>query len=193
MTDFSMSDSEERALLALWQRGRTVRPLALAIERAHDWRERLRAIRAYYEAVRPEIDAAQPYEWAYDVYEVDWPALFTPIESAIWSDVRGLGLVLYPQFPMEAGGHTYFADFASPRRKVCIECDGKAFHDPKVDAIRDSALSLAGWAVYRFTGAQCRQDGSVVGRELEKIARHHLGEIDLSVRLPMQRNRGFDE
>lgn len=183
-----------RDMESYFQRAQKIRPLADAIRHAHDWKQRLRAIENYYMVVRCDIEATPCDQWAFDPYEVDWPMLFTPIEAALWTDIRQLGLALYPQYPVSTRSdhgpdpeyRTYYCDFASPARKVAIECDGKAFHnDPERDRERDRRLRLAGWTVYRFTGAQCREDfnettlqRSTVSRELERIARLHFGPED---------------
>jgi len=161
-------------------RANVVSPLAARITDARDWRDRLDAISSYYARVDKEIHAAPHDEWAFDVYEVDWPMLFTPIEAAMWSDIRGLGIVLYPQYPIGP----YFADFANPRCKVAIECDGKAFHTNRDrDRDRDAQMQRLGWRVFRFSGADCRQDfnsetmqRSLVSRQLMDIAAEYMRE-----------------
>lgn len=165
-----------------------VQPLADAIHRASNWRERLSAISRYYSAVERDIRMAPVEEWAYDVYEVDWPMLFTPIEAALWSDIRQLGLPLYPQFPVRTERGTFYADFASPGAKVAIECDGKAFH---ADALRDRQRRCRNGICWlggvSLTGRECREDfneetlqRSTVAKSLERIARMHF---DPDVRL----------
>lgn len=148
-----------------------------------DWRARLDAIRRYYAAVQPDIDAVEPCTWAFDVYEVDWPRLFSPIEFALWQDIRALGMVVYPQFPIRAGGRLFFADFANPKARVCIECDGREFHDRQRDAGRDQVLQRHGWTVHRFTGTQCYDDEDDDGRpgetwrRMRAIRDAHIGEL----------------
>ena len=199
-------------LMKEFERSSHVRPLALAITQARDWRARLDAIKHYYAAVDHEIHSHSPSLWAFDPYEVDWPMLFTPIESALWSDIRALEVALYPQYPVtvhqvpgdpDSRPLTFFADFANPVVKVAIECDGKAFHtDPARDRRRDELMRRSGWQVYRFTGAQCREDfngetmqRSTVARELERIARLHFGDEDLTrypAAAPRQACNGFE-
>jgi very-short-patch-repair endonuclease len=163
----------EQQLILHFERQEKVKPLATAILRAPDWRSRLAAIQSYYAFVRLDFYQVEPWQWAYDPYEVDWPMLFTPIESALWSDIRALGIPMYPQYPMEVeGGKHFFADFANPRRRISFECDGKAFHDATRDRERDRLLGEAGWKVFRFSGTECR--GDEVARQLEKLARAYL-------------------
>lgn len=117
--------------------------------------DRYEAIRAFYVKVWPEVRDTPTHQWAIDPYEVDWPALFTPIERSLWGDIREEGMVLYPQHPV-AG---YFVDFGHPKARVAIECDGAAYHmDRAKDAARERAILAKGWAIYRFTGRECMQD-----------------------------------
>jgi very-short-patch-repair endonuclease len=82
----------------------------------------------------------------------------TPIEDAIWSEIRQHGAILYPQYPV-AG---YFVDFGNPIAKVAIECDGAAYHQNKAkDAARQAAIEANGWRVFRLTGSQCVHDDRI--------------------------------
>jgi very-short-patch-repair endonuclease len=115
---------------------------------------------AYWDRVRRHYAAVEQLlmtlrsRWVIDPYAWDFQAgiRMTPIEAALWHDIRAEGAVLYPQFPV--AGH--FVDFGSPAAKVAIECDGAAFHQ---DAARDSArqkrIESAGWYVLRITGSDC--------------------------------------
>ena len=121
-----------------------------------DWRVSRRALRAYYAAASEEINSSPADEWAIDVYEVDWLRLFTPIERALWFDIRLCGAVLYPQYPVGR----FFVDFGNPSSKVAIECDEK-IHDQRVqeDASRQAEIEQAGWTVYRISGRNCFDAG----------------------------------
>lgn len=113
-------------------------------------------IRAFYLAHHDAI-MQSANEWGVDPYswEEDAGVELTPIESAMWSDMRMEGAIFYPQYPILS----FFVDFANPVAKVVIECDGAQFHlDKDKDRARDDALISAGWSVYRFTGGQCMQD-----------------------------------
>ena len=111
-------------------------------------------IRAHYKRATPAILACEKNEWALDAYA--WEALgaihFTPIEEGLWHDIRAVDVVLYPQYPVL----NFFVDFANPKAKVAIECDGAAYHDASKDAERDAQLRAAGWTVYRISGRDCR-------------------------------------
>lgn len=122
---------------------------------ASDGFNRLAAIRQFYALAHSDIVKAGASEWGIDPYEVDWLQVFTPIENALWYDIRMAGAVMYPQYPVL----NYFVDFGSPVAKVAIECDGAAFHqDVEKDAARQRAIESAGWTVYRITGRDCKTD-----------------------------------
>lgn len=111
-------------------------------------------IRAFYRDHHERIMAAPVNEWGIDPYAWDCEMIFlTPIESWFWADIRACDAVLYPQYPALG----FFVDFANPKAKVAIECDGAAYHQDKAkDEARDKRLTAAGWSVYRITGAHCR-------------------------------------
>ncbi len=88
---------------------------------------------------------------AFDPYFFDWE--FTPIEYSAWQDIRGFNLPMLPQVP----ALKYFIDFADPLRKIGIECDGKQWHDPDKDRLRDIALAKESWTIYRIPGSVCRK------------------------------------
>lgn len=119
--------------------------------------ERLRwnRIEAHYCAVRSDILAAGADKWGVDPYAwCDAGISMSPIEEALWSDIRAEGAVFYPQFPVVR----YFVDFGNPAAKVAIECDGKSYHgDAEKDALRQRAIEADGWTVYRITGADCKR------------------------------------
>lgn len=116
------------------------------------------AIRKHYDRFKDQIMSEPRHVFGLDPYAWDMGSgmiWMTPIERAIWCDIRNEGLVMYPQWP-EFG---FFLDFANPVARVAIECDGREFHDAKEDAIRDSILGDHGWKVYRIPGWQCLSDG----------------------------------
>jgi very-short-patch-repair endonuclease len=91
-----------------------------------------------------------PYAWALDAQIV-----LSPIEAALWSDIRAEAAVFYPQYPV-AG---FFVDFGNPKARVAIECDGLPFHrDQSKDARRQSLIEAQGWTVYRINGSQCMKE-----------------------------------
>lgn len=89
----------------------------------------------------------------YTPYPVDWTRIFTPIESLVWAEIRHIGLPFFPQFPIGR----FFADFADPKKRIAIECDGAAYHSPEKDRQRDAFLLSQGWTVYRISGSDCNR------------------------------------
>jgi len=138
----------------------------------HNWQ----LISEFYAMFNGKIMAEKPSEWGIDPYAWDTGLIrMTPIESWLWHDLRAVDVVVYPQYPV-AG---FFVDFANPKAKVAIECDGEFYHrDKSKDEMRDSKLRAAGWSVYRITGKDCRdgvgRDGSSAARNfVERIASEH--------------------
>lgn len=137
-------------------------------------------IRQFYRHHEMSIHRAGSTEWGIDPYawESEAGIRLTPIEDWLWQDIRTLGLVMYPQYPVGSR----FVDFGNPGAKVALECDGAAYHrDAHVDAQRQREIEAHGWTVYRFPGWLCRTDTKdgpppVVGpayAELRRIANAH--------------------
>jgi hypothetical protein len=119
--------------------------------------------------------------WAVDPYAWQFAAGITlsPIEDAIWFDIRAEGAVLYPQFPVGR----FFVDFGNPAARVAIECDGKQWHpDTKRDAIRQRAIEAAGWTVYRITGSDCKKPDVYIDEDDDGNERVTLGPARALIR-----------
>ena len=136
----------------------------------HNWQ----LIREFYAMFNQKIMAEKPNEWGIDPYAWDTGLIcMTPIESLLWHDLRTVDVVVYPQYPV-AG---FFVDFANPKAKVAIECDGEFYHrDKSKDAARDAKLREAGWSVYRITGKDCR-DGVDSDQPSKSAARQFVQRI----------------
>jgi very-short-patch-repair endonuclease len=119
-------------------------------------RARFNAITAHYDSVRHCF--AHSNEWDIDAYAWTAPGTgidLTPIEFALWHDIRLENVVMYPQFPVGR----FFVDFGNPVARVAIECDGARWHtDHQKDRERDAELAKRGWSVYRITGRDCFTD-----------------------------------
>lgn len=107
------------------------------------------AIREAWKRHEPAILAACKKGRTVDPYFHQWQ--MTPIEEMAWNAIRGVGIPMYPQYP----ALRFFLDFADPRKRIALECDGKQWHDVERDRKRDRLLSEHGWTVYRVTGADC--------------------------------------
>jgi hypothetical protein len=118
--------------------------------------QRFERIRAFYRRYERAI-LADGREWGMDPYAWDHEAFIrlTPIESAMWADIRAEDAILYPQYPVGR----FFVDFGNPVAKVAVECDGAAYHrDQAREEARDEALMDMGWHVYHLTGRECFTD-----------------------------------
>ena len=117
--------------------------------------ERFDAIRRNYGRKRAMVEAGLDDWFCSDPYQLgNWPEVFTPIEYALWFEIRGRGLDLWPQLPVDR----FFVDFGNPVAKVAIECDGKEWHkDSAKDQERDNKLERMGWMVLRIPGWQCNR------------------------------------
>lgn len=117
------------------------------------------AIKEHYKTYEQAIMSESKSEWAIDPYAWDGSSgiiRFTPIEECMWSFIRHHGGIFYPQYPLL----NCFVDFANPKAKVGIECDGAAYHDAKKDAKRDRLFEEQGWIIYRFKGSECVKDST---------------------------------
>lgn len=146
----------------------------------NDWSR----IRRFYDQYQLAIKAAGRNEWADgDAYLWDHRGgiQMTPIETWLWSDIRALDAVLYPQYPVGR----YFVDFANPIAKVAIECDGAEWHNDKAkDAARDAELEAMGWTVYRISGSDCRTEQD---QETGKSGKAYLWLKDITGRHGIRR------
>lgn len=127
-------------------------------------KERFNRIQRVYEHALPEW--IEEYEKTgamhHDPYLDDLLTEFTPIEAAVWSDIRCAGIPFYPQIPVL----NYFIDFGCPFLRIGIECDGKEWHDAARDAKRDTRLAEVGWTIYRIEGHECKRIIDEPWREL---------------------------
>lgn len=116
----------------------------------NDWN----CIRDFYKARQAKIHATPKNRWALDPYAWESAGIsMTPIERALWHDIRCESVVVYPQYPVGR----FFVDFANPVAKVAIECDGAAYHRDKAkDDARDAELRRMGWFVHRISGRDCK-------------------------------------
>ena len=114
--------------------------------------KRWKLIREFYAEIEPYIldgERVSPYM-------VPLADFMTPIEYAVWCDIRCYGLPFYMQYPVGRR----FVDFGDPVRKIAIEVDGKAYHSPEKDAPKNAEILNEGWYLFRVTGrdALYRQD-----------------------------------
>lgn len=117
-----------------------------------DWRKRFSDIRWNYAQYAELVRQGKASWCANDSYRIAyWQDLFTPIEAALWHEIRRQNLAMWPQLPVGK----YFVDFGNPELKIAIECDGEEFHDWEQDARRDREMQAMGWQLYRIPGWRC--------------------------------------
>ena len=123
------------------------------VEKCSNVFERQKVFKDYYEYNHDLIiSRALTGHW-FDVYGIDFTKYFTPIEYDAWCVIRAKKVILYPQYPVL----NYFLDFGNPYLKIGLETDGKAFHDPVKDKIRDNNLWKEGWKIFRVTGSEANR------------------------------------
>lgn len=122
------------------------------VRHVSDWKKQLGDIRHAYKQFEARIKAGGADWMEFEPYTVgDWAAIFTPIEQAVWGDIRASGMPLWPQLPVGR----FFVDFGNPVARVAIECDGQDYHDAIRDSERDLELMKLGWTTYRIPGWRC--------------------------------------
>lgn len=127
------------------------------------WNERFAMLKHNYRVKAAMVDSGRESWMRGDPYEIaDWPSIFTPIESALWVDIRCAGLAMWPQFPVGR----YFVDFGNPVARVALECDGASFHDANKDAARDAELNKLGWTVLRIPGWRCKKEAPELEQDM---------------------------
>lgn len=136
-------------------------------------------IRSLYEKQTPLILSRPRDVFWVDPYAFDWLEIFTPIESSAWQSIRGLGIPLYPQYPIDS----IFVDFGDPVKKIALECDGKDFHNKQDDTIRDNFLNSIGWTVFRVTGSECYKPGLNLEPLLIDLHNEAIRQIDFDAKI----------
>ncbi len=98
----------------------------------------------------------------------------TWIEEKMGWALTQLGIRFEGQYPVQYGTDIlgrirhYFPDFALPRERILIECDGKHWHRNKAkDNLRQSRLTELGWRVLRFPEQEIRQDVMSCARQVQ--------------------------
>ena len=96
-----------------------------------------------------------------------WRTGFTDIEELIFKGLKNLGFKedvdFIVQYPIKGKkGSKYILDFAFPKEKLNIECDGEYWHEkcknPEEDKERDEFLKSKGWYVLRFRSKEIKEN-----------------------------------
>ena len=99
--------------------------------------------------------------------KIVWRTGFTDIEEIIFEGLKSLGFKedkdFIVQYPIKGKrGTKYVLDFAFPKEKLNIECDGEYWHEkcknPGEDEERDEFLKNMGWHVLRFRSKEIKEN-----------------------------------
>ena len=82
--------------------------------------------------------------------------IFTPIEEKLLNALNTNNLSYQPQ--VRIGRYTVDFLVTLENKKVIVECDGKAYHDPVKDRERDKVLASEGYPICHFSGAEIVAD-----------------------------------
>jgi len=126
-----------------------------------DTPKRWNLIRKLYKEVEPMIlsgERISPYFAPFADY-------MTPIERAVWGEIRCYGLPFYMQYPVGRR----FVDFGDPVEMVAIEVDGAAYHTPEADAKKTEEIMNEGWILFRITG----KDAFYKQNAIADVAEHY--------------------
>jgi very-short-patch-repair endonuclease len=94
----------------------------------------------------------------------------SPLEAAIERELRNRSIPFEREFAISK----IHVDFAFPKHKLAVECDGYRYHHDRTaqDAARDAFLQRQGWRVLRLQGDQIRSDPRLCVRRIsEELAK----------------------
>jgi len=103
--------------------------------------------------------------------KIIWRTGFTDIEELMFEGLKNLGFKededFIVQYSIEGKkGNKYILDFAFPKEKLDIECDGEYWHEEcknsAEDKERDEFLKSKGWYVLRFRSKEIKENLSEV-------------------------------
>jgi len=103
------------------------------------------------------------------------PSIVGPVESPI-EVVMALALKRNAKtkgFKLQLNIGPYRVDFAFPKKRIIVECDGRKYHsspaDMKRDQRRDKYLSSLGWRILRFSGRTILLDADTCVKQIAKL------------------------
>ncbi len=98
------------------------------------------------------------------------------LEVIMRDELSRRGIDFEKQYPIDK----YFADFAIPKHKIDIECDGIYWHKRKVekDLARDKTLKKMGWTTLRYDTKQIKSNISSCVDEVERVLMNHTHEYE---------------
>lgn len=108
--------------------------------------------------------------------------ILTPIEQKMAQALEQAALSYESQVRIGR----YFVDFlvSVENRKLIVECDGRAYHDPVRDAERDKVLSAEGYPILRFSGSEIWKDAAGCVKRIQQTGkRTGLPNFDVEIDL----------
>jgi len=109
----------------------------------------------------------------------------TPIERMLAKAMTARGISFDAQVPIGPYRADFVVEAEGSGHRLCIEADGRDFHAPEKDAVRDAAL-IAGHGiaeVIRFSGSQIWQDAARCAERVE-TRRSALARGEIPPRIP---------
>jgi very-short-patch-repair endonuclease len=109
----------------------------------------------------------------------------SPLEDALWHELRRTGIEAERQFHVPDGKVNYYLDFAviCQRGHLDVECDGDTWHS-RVETIsqdndRNNRLAQLGWQVLRYNGSQLAEER--IAKAVDEIRRAvtRLGGLEM--------------
>jgi very-short-patch-repair endonuclease len=93
--------------------------------------------------------------------------------------LKRLAIAAIPQYRIPRTGRNtgraYYVDFAIPKLKLAIECDGAAYHSTVAQVRRDkkrqAEIEEQGWTFLRFSGSQIVTDMATCEQVLQTLCK----------------------
>ena len=97
-------------------------------------------------------------------------AIYTPIEEKLLSVLNTHKLSYQSQ--VRIGRHIvdFLVTLEDGNKKVIVECDSKAYHDPDKDRERDKVLAREGYPICHFSGAEILTNAEACIKDIQKAA-----------------------
>jgi len=96
----------------------------------------------------------------------------TPIEENLLQALNAHKLTFQPQARIGRYTVDFLVTLEEGDRKVIVECDGKAYHDPIKDRERDKMLASEGYPICHFSGAEILSDVEACIQTIQKNLDH---------------------
>ena len=108
----------------------------------------------------------------------------TPIEQLLYDAMRAKGMQPIPQY----GIGRFRVDFAIDDARIAVEADGRPYHDPSRDAVRDDRLRRLSWEPIHFTGSEITRDPARCAQKVVALRKTRLAVLRTeAVGVPLER------